>query len=62
MLRTFGQLLHDISQHDPTMLQDAALKCCVEMLRAFGRAFKLFKLYDVPFGRDRRSDFKVKEF
>ena len=31
MLRAFGQLLHNISQHDPTMLQD------VEMLRAFGR-------------------------
>ena len=35
MLRTFGQLLHNISQHDPTMLQDAALnvalKCCVRL-------------------------------
>ena len=33
LLCAFGQLLHNISQHDPTMLQDFALKCCVrEML------------------------------
>ena len=38
MLRAFGQLLHNISQHDPTMLQDVALKCYVVMLRAFDRA------------------------
>ena len=31
MLRTFGQLLHNMSQHDPTMLQDVALKCCVRL-------------------------------
>ena len=34
MLYSFGQLLHNISQHDPTMLQGV----CVEMLRALGRA------------------------
>ena len=32
MLRAFGQLPHNISQHDPTMLQDVALKCCVRLL------------------------------
>ena len=31
MVRVFGQLLHNISQHHPTMLQDAALKCCVPL-------------------------------
>ena len=31
MLRAFGQLLHNISQHDRTMLQDVALKCCVRL-------------------------------
>ena len=29
MLRAFGQLLHNISQLDLTMLQDVALKCCL---------------------------------
>ena len=28
MLRAFGQLLHNISQHDPTMFCVFALKCC----------------------------------
>ena len=44
MLRAFGQLLHNISQHaptmkikmvnfgkNPTMLQDGVLKCCVRL-------------------------------
>ena len=31
MLRTFGKLRHYISQHDPTMLQDVALKFCVRL-------------------------------
>ena len=31
MLRTLGQLLHSISQHDPTLLQDVKLKCCVRL-------------------------------
>ena len=38
-LRTFGQLLYNILQRDPTILQD------VEMLRAFGRTFKSKFLY-----------------
>ena len=53
MLRAFGQLLHNILQHGPTMLPYAALKGCEclagalqhdpTMLRyvAFGRGFKL---------------------
>ena len=28
MLHAFAWLFHNISQHDPTILQDAALKCC----------------------------------
>ena len=28
MLHTFGQLLHNISQHDPTMMRYVGLKCC----------------------------------
>ena len=31
MFRAFGELLHNILQHDTTMLQDAALKCCVRL-------------------------------
>ena len=31
LLRAFVQLLHNISQHDPTMLQDVALECCVRL-------------------------------
>ena len=31
MLRTLGQFLHSISQHDPTLLQDVTLKCCVRL-------------------------------
>ena len=31
MLCAFGQLLHDISQHDPMMLCYVALKCCVRL-------------------------------
>ena len=31
MFRAFGQLLHDMSQRDPIMLQDIALKCCVRL-------------------------------
>ena len=27
----FGQLLDNISQQDPTILQDVALKCCVRL-------------------------------
>ena len=38
-LHTFGQLLYNILQRHPTILQD------VEMLRAFGRAFKSKFLY-----------------
>ncbi len=32
MLRAFGQLLHNISQHDPTMLGYVAFKCCVRLV------------------------------
>ena len=31
MLHTLGQLLYNISQHDPTLLQDVTLKCCVRL-------------------------------
>ena len=34
MLRAFGQLLHNILQHDPTMLRYVALKCCERLARA----------------------------
>ena len=31
MLRVFCQPLHNIFQHDPTMLQDIPLKCCLRL-------------------------------
>ena len=31
MLCSFSQLLHNISQHDPTILRDVAMKCCVRL-------------------------------
>ena len=32
MLRSFGQLLHNISLHDPTMLQEIELKYCLRVV------------------------------
>ena len=34
MLRAFGQLLHNILQHDPTMLRYVALKGCERLTGA----------------------------
>ena len=42
MLRAFGHLLHNISQHayDPTILQDVALKCFVRLTRPLLSVFR----------------------
>ena len=34
MLRAFGQFLHNISQHEPTMLRYVVLKCCERLAGA----------------------------
>ena len=44
MLRAFGQLLHNISQHDPTMLQYVALKCFVHLAGPLERRLIKYKV------------------
>ena len=50
MLRAFGQLLHNISQLDLTMLQDVASKCCVSFAGLIFPATFSFKfvIFQVP--------------
>ena len=50
MLRAFGQLLHNISQLDLTMLQDVALKCCLSFAGLTLPAIFSFKfvIFQVP--------------
>ena len=41
MLRAFGQLLHNILQHDPTLLRYVGLKCCVRLASSFGTSHNM---------------------
>ena len=57
MLRTSGQFLHIISQHDPTLLQDVTLKCCVRLSCSAHFHF----VFWISFPNERTSDASLVE-